>query len=253
MIVFKYLHPDRIDVLKNGLIRFTQPAALNDPFEVRPNLRKLRRFFENLHRNAEGVIPTADDLRGTQQAISDTFGRMNEDNSSELVFLSLSKKRNNLLMWSHYCDCHRGFVIGFEAANPFFANSTNGVKSVLRAVTYSRYRPVMPAPDQDPETFLRKNTNVLTKSHHWKYEEELRMCANPRSANDVQPGPGGQPIYLFTFPQESLAEVILGYRMPSEARKTIASVVREKYQNAKLYQTALNESEYDLDLNPYSD
>lgn len=33
MIVYKYLRPERIDVLKNSLIRFTQPAALNDPFE----------------------------------------------------------------------------------------------------------------------------------------------------------------------------------------------------------------------------
>jgi hypothetical protein len=253
MIVFKYLHPDRIDVLKNGLIRFTQPAALNDPFELRPNLSEVRRFFDGLHRNANGISPTASDVLGTQEAISETFGRWNEDNASDLVFLSLSKNQNNLLMWSHYCDSHRGFVIGFDANHPFFTHAVNGSRSALQKVNYSRYRPVVPAPDQNPEQFFKENTSLLTKSHHWKYEEELRMCASPKAANRVQPGPNGHPIYLFTFPKESVAEVILGYRMATDIRKTITAVVREKYQRAVLYQTALNEAEYDLDVNPNSD
>ncbi len=34
-MLFKYLEPDRIDVLASGHIRFTQPADFNDPFEFR--------------------------------------------------------------------------------------------------------------------------------------------------------------------------------------------------------------------------
>ena len=34
MIVYKYLQPERIDVLENGMIRFSQPHDLNDPFET---------------------------------------------------------------------------------------------------------------------------------------------------------------------------------------------------------------------------
>lgn len=36
MSIYKYLAPDRIDVLRNARIRFTQPNALNDPFELKP-------------------------------------------------------------------------------------------------------------------------------------------------------------------------------------------------------------------------
>src|SRR5882672_11364571 len=109
MNVYKYLHPDRSDVLKNGLIRFTQPGALNDPFEVTPNLREFRRYFGRLHKQffqRIGATATDDDLQSTQQAITDTFGQWNEANASNLAFLSLSRNRNNLLMWSHYCDSH---------------------------------------------------------------------------------------------------------------------------------------------------
>jgi hypothetical protein len=39
--LFKYVTADRIDVLKNGLIRFTQATGLNDPWEMKPYLRQL--------------------------------------------------------------------------------------------------------------------------------------------------------------------------------------------------------------------
>jgi hypothetical protein len=35
-VLYKYLIPDRIDVLERRRIRFTQPVALNDPFELQP-------------------------------------------------------------------------------------------------------------------------------------------------------------------------------------------------------------------------
>ena len=35
-MIYKYLPHERTDVLKNLKIRFTQPKALNDPFEALP-------------------------------------------------------------------------------------------------------------------------------------------------------------------------------------------------------------------------
>lgn len=34
--LFKYSNPDRVDILQTLSVRFTQPSALNDPFELRP-------------------------------------------------------------------------------------------------------------------------------------------------------------------------------------------------------------------------
>src|SRR2546423_14635396 len=44
-IVYKYISSNRIQILESGLIRFTQPAALNDPFETLPNLDEMRAHF----------------------------------------------------------------------------------------------------------------------------------------------------------------------------------------------------------------
>lgn len=41
MRVFKYLHPERTDVLANQAIRFTPPLDLNDPFEQLPYISKI--------------------------------------------------------------------------------------------------------------------------------------------------------------------------------------------------------------------
>src|SRR6266700_134946 len=41
MILYKYLPPERIDVLRNRRIRFTQPADFNDPFEFRPVIKEI--------------------------------------------------------------------------------------------------------------------------------------------------------------------------------------------------------------------
>jgi len=41
MSVYKYVRPERIDILEKSLIRFTQPAYFNDPFEMKPFVHSL--------------------------------------------------------------------------------------------------------------------------------------------------------------------------------------------------------------------
>lgn len=41
MAFYKYLSPDRIDLLRNSHIRFTQPASFNDPFEAFPYFKQI--------------------------------------------------------------------------------------------------------------------------------------------------------------------------------------------------------------------
>ena len=41
MALYKYVIPDRIDVLENSLIRLTQPLVFNDPFECFPYIREV--------------------------------------------------------------------------------------------------------------------------------------------------------------------------------------------------------------------
>jgi len=40
-VLYKFVTPDRADVIENGRIRFTQPGALNDPFEFQVLFQEL--------------------------------------------------------------------------------------------------------------------------------------------------------------------------------------------------------------------
>jgi hypothetical protein len=60
------------------------------------------------------------------------------------AMLSLTKQRNNLLMWSHYSASHQGFVIGFDAAHPFFNTQKPRIMTDLSEVTYSDRRVIVP-------------------------------------------------------------------------------------------------------------
>lgn len=60
MLLYKYCHPDRVDILLNGLIRFTQPSELNDVFE-----------FWHLF---EGVMPSW--LQESLESIGNKYGQV---------------------------------------------------------------------------------------------------------------------------------------------------------------------------------
>ncbi len=43
MLLYKYLRPDRNEVLRDGRIKYTQPIYFNDPFDTKPVFRAQER------------------------------------------------------------------------------------------------------------------------------------------------------------------------------------------------------------------
>jgi hypothetical protein len=256
MLVYKYVTGDRIDVLERGLIRFTQASALNDPFETEPNLCELeaylrqrgKRIIEEQRERGANFIQLAVADFMLEPTLRKKLAAFRQDNNSNYAFLSLSKKQNNLLMWSHYSDSHRGFVLGFESDHAFFQTTIPREVRALTEVGYSATRPIMPAPDQNWTNLAE--IIFFTKSEHWSYEEELRLVKNPHCADDVIPVEDGQDIYLFKFPPESLKEVILGFRMLPDLRRRIVEIVEAKYQDVRLLETLISSEHFELDIRP---
>jgi hypothetical protein len=143
--LYKYLPPERQTFLKDGLLRFSQPSALNDPFECFPALpravveealshirkrlleppahargapreerRKLNRDHLKRARQKIEELPTAGQFRRTFLE----RGQANMD--AKLGVLSLSRRWNSSLMWAHYSSSHAGFCVGFDRDHEFF-------------------------------------------------------------------------------------------------------------------------------------
>ena len=59
MVLYKYLTPARLDVLEDRRIRFTQPAAFNDPFEFKPCIESAvspAHFREYVEQNFDEIL-----------------------------------------------------------------------------------------------------------------------------------------------------------------------------------------------------
>jgi hypothetical protein len=246
---FKYLEPDRCDVLENGSLRFTPFAELNDPFEAAPcatppSEEHLRADFrERLRVDARNQSPTATDEE-IEQVIAqrheanfprylkeiknehhwDAFPeRMQKKVSEEWGTLCLSKVEDNLLMWSHYCKGHTGFVVGFDRSHYQFRDA--------RSVHYHKLRPTLKLQEPKPHG----EDWYLTKSPDWTYEDEVRLFMKLTDCNVIRERPNSTPVHLLIFDPKSVLSITVGWRAPSDLKATLTRLVHtSRYPNARL-------------------
>jgi hypothetical protein len=241
MILYKYLQPARVDVLKHRRIRFTQPGDFNDPFEFRPKIRELasdaeaqayvEEHFEQLidqdlakYGALTQFLGQADlkALLAKQKPLLPTlFGLLEPAAIRKLSpiidgffnanvgVLCLSEVRDSILMWGHYTDSHRGFVVGFDSDHPFFSRRRSDMDEFgfLRRVDYSLQRPEVTLTDTESPVWFS------TKSEEWSYEKEwriVRVLSEAEHRIDRAPF----PICLFEFAPDAVVEIIMGMRCP---------------------------------------
>jgi len=240
---YKYLHPERVDVLRNLRIRFTQVSALNDPFESLPGtIQKGREWYlQQFHEKR--VDPEMVRFGITGQIEREQFGRAREkeyftnfltcytdqkwlEEQSEYVqhgsdhvqgCLSLSATPKNILMWSHYAHNHKGYVIGFDAEHDYFGRT-------VRPVIYSDLRP-----SHNPLEERHSGEIFYTKSRDWSYEQEHRKhqafveaikLPNGHTLLPLKkadgPIPANLAIVLYPLPKDSIKCLILGWKSSPE-------------------------------------
>ena len=254
MIVYKYLSAERIDVLKGCRIRFTQPSALNDPLDTKPSTAHYRnhKIFD--------IVNGVQQVQGPSELVDRVLEDQNADMDSEIrrffddhyPFLSLSRKHDNLLMWSHYANYHRGFVIGFDAESPFFRNENE--LHCLRDVVYSNERPRFPVSgfaSLSPQDGWQVQMEMLfTKSKDWKYEKEMRLLADPKAIPKKKSKPGTLDICLYQFPRDSVREIIFGCKMSDINRAKVLKAAI-KYPQAKILVAELDDLTFRLRISPF--
>lgn len=249
MRLYKYFHPDRIDVLKSGRICFSSPSNLNDPFELKAPFQfyetedelsqSLKALIPNATEDAMSELPpklrtpevraflerfTERNLQGATDAVKALFPALQEQAHSTLNkllgMLCLSETANNLLMWAHYGASHTGFMVEFDTGHAFF-NQTLSTKDELRRprkVQYSEQRPAVLLKG-DPGTDM-----LLVKSLHWQYEQEWRMVLPLVNASEVTKA-GGVNYHLFDFPRESIRSITLGCRINPDKRQELLGLL----------------------------
>lgn len=279
-MLYKYLIPDRVDVLKNLKIRFTQPKALNDPFESMPliylpSTDQITSNFEKECQIEKNTPELADLYKSTVQKLKEKSSPHNAGISiidkinNNLGILSLSKTKNNLLMWSHYADSHKGFVIGFDETHDFFhpKNTQNPIYS-LRDVNYTSLRSVAKW-ESDEEAY---RSIFFEKSKDWNYEKEVRIIRHfnypsrtieqagypsyEQTVNftfkDSKKNSGHDPlnyqIYLFDLPKECIKCVYLGANAQPELAEEIINAIHSNNLTVEFFKTKISKTQYELEF-----
>ena len=160
--------------------------------------------------------------------------------------LCLTEKRDNLLMWSHYADSHKGFCIKFDASHEFF-NQKRGEQDEfyhLREVVYLEERPNKTMSNMSGVDLL------LHKSDIWAYEKEWRFCG---VLNDSEQIIECKPlnIHSFKFPKTIIHEVILGVNASKSLEQEIKLILSQtpELSHVKLSKAKISEEYYSLEFN----
>ncbi len=145
--------------------------------------------------------------------------------STMFGILCLSRRRDSILMWGHYCDKYQGLVIGFDGTNSVFRPA---VGKGLRPVTYVRERVTYDATwdESDPGIKVFDEQITFSKNEDWRYEEEMRQIFDLSSLKRRQFDDGTLGFFL-PVPPEALVSVTLGARCPGDVEKKVRSCLTQ--------------------------
>lgn len=217
----------------NHQLYFPCRLKLNDPFEcvvpsfldtppdiLRPFLEdKVRKFRPNL---------TCDQIREKAAAIDlEKFRQDIQHDVDKVGILSLTEKRDDLLMWSHYANGHRGLCLEFAVSihEPFFGRA--------QPVVYSGERSIFDP--REPETKQVGNV-VLTRLEHWAYELEWRIINH-------QNGEG-----QYKFPAETITGVIFGCWTSDKDKTKVQRWTHEGGLKLAIYQAKQKRRDFGLEI-----
>jgi hypothetical protein len=224
--LYKYVNLQGLWRILDGAIRFTQPSAFNDPFELLPEIimpndapeRQINVSFDLLavrRRVTEGTSEGIPDGCGCNDALSrDIVQQLNQ----LIGVFSLSRVRDSLLMWSHYGDQYAGAVIEFDGSHEFFAGQIDiDYRSARPRRHVDAYLSDVPIPLAE----------LCAKPDQWAYEREVRII---RKLEDCQPkgqDQRGFPVFVQPIPNGAIKSVILGERISVTKQREILTRLAE--------------------------
>lgn len=226
---------------------FSSPMAFNDPFDFQITYR-----YDKLTRDERKEIYknelinlgySGTDLEKQSDFLADN-GPLADPNyiaraqayqqdkmNASFGVVSLSSVPDNILMWSHYGNNHKGFCIDFNAR--FFIED---LQSSLHSVTYEELYPeIVPTA---ASSWLHNQARIMaTKFREWEYEKEYRLVKY------------GYSNKVATLSEKYFKSLILGCAMPDDQKSEIIDAAKASLPNIEIYQAERHNAQYLISLN----
>lgn len=234
------------------MISFGASDGCNDPFELNPRLTHLSRcwidhlaatdrsgctFTDADERYSLARFQRMDEYRSKLNAYTREQGVLSLSASYDtslnpsLLIGHAGDPRRNLLMWAHYAESHRGFVIEFR---PDFMTEP------LKEVKYATERPLLTFEDIDQN----RDDFYLCKSREWHYENEWRSFKLLKKADHVTEN----GFHLFRFNKAAVRSITFGCRVDAIIKEKIIDILQcdAEYRHVDTFFATLGSDAFEL-------
>ncbi|MDF5775416.1 DUF2971 domain-containing protein [Pseudomonas syringae] len=289
--LYKYVPSARVDIVQNLTIRFTQPSALNDPFEFNLlfseaiSTQQLREHYERADKH---------------ELIMEAISRLPDDQKALLALLPSEKllqmlEQFNLIIFNseQIDDIHKAYIAPltpklkkeiYEGLNktigilslsatpvspPMWANyAENSTGFVLEFDTAHSFfngrrsdkdefyylREVIYADRQPSATMMDMpfDTFVL-KSRSWEYEQEWRMLLPLDTACKKFTTPSGDDVSLFSVPATSISKIIIGLNTKEQAISELVGALSKNGNFANIDLEKIQKGSTGFELTKFKD
>jgi len=273
-----------LDALRHNRLFFSKPSEFNDPYDnlvYADSSRIVGEIIGNIKAGMDNYIKNNDFMNvypynigaamwksnrnsAIREHIKRIYGAIDavrihiKDNSRIICF---SEVNDSMLMWSHYADYHRGFLLVYDKEDlekargfndkdnetkektklvqvNYVSNQTDLTTEMLAYIRNNILGNLGDEPNHDATISSRKIINVISeKAVDWRYEKEWRLI--PRVPKIEVPS---ELYYIYCKP----IAVILGSKCNGENRDNIISIC--KNNKIPVYGIFLSETSSDFSL-----
>ena len=234
-VLYKYFPPQRLHVLSDFRVRFSQRTAFKDDHELQPDYsafgtaQEIERHIQR--KNGPNLIPgissdvlaqlIAENPRHQQTALLTAVRNIKSIN--EMGILCLTETASSEQMWIEYADNGSGFVAAFDTTHIGFRKLTTPLG--MGRVSYS---------DNEFATFLGMMENnvfepLYRKRMAYSFEQEWRSI---RLLKGLEHHAGD--IFLSPFDPASVCEIIIRPECGVEERLREILGKNEQYQHVEI-------------------
>jgi len=256
--LYKYRNFDArgryLKLIQDGELWFSSAREFNDPFDSALHyqyndnpLGIRRRWAEDFvkrdtpHLNSEEReefinkrLKEIDDDPGYIKKIKE---HSDELNYKKYGICSLTTFRQDLLMWAHYSDHHRGFCVGIDTEELLKFQLSLPKKPIeLVKVMYST---TMPNINFFESMLSTRNDDIMalltTKSDHWSYECEYRLLYYDQTNMSISIG------------HSAIVEVVLGCKIDEKNKQDMLYVLDMKPSPTAVFRAHKHKSDFALE------
>jgi hypothetical protein len=229
--LYKYRTIDSVkQLLENHKIYFSSCKEFNDPFESAVNILSgytPQQYYESF---ILGDMTPEISKELTKQIVSGTIDgetllkQLTIEVISSVGYYCMTTKPDNLLMWAHYGDSHKGVCLKFD---------------ILKDLETF----LVPIPVDYNEQYMdydMLNSNLLSilrrKSPDWRYEDEYRIIKTDHQG-------------LWEIKPDCLVEIIFGCRTSEEDKNEIKNLATASgFTNVKFSEARMKRDSYGLEI-----